>query len=700
MSNQVNTAESPGVITLPTPSGYQERIIGQVSQCVLRDDRDALVVAPTGAGKTLMLSRIGKAIAEADPDHVVLIMTHRRNLHAQMTGNPSADTEKERLGEVRWASGIKPGTIADSRDGGVNLNSQVLVCMVGSTASFLEKNRNAFDGKKVVVIGDEIHHSSEAAETRDDQGDYAKVQEMLPGSKLVGFTATDYRGDGDKLHSRMEKAPRFVVAVEETEKAGRTVAAKTIVSKAKLSNGMSPNDLYEDFARKGKKDEASSEMKKCKDARYYDECLDDWEALVSCKTIGEGTDVPKNGYSTIAFTDSVEEIGIVTKKFNRRFGKGTAVMISSDFGRDHNDAAMKAYREGKAKVLVSCKMIGEGTDVPKTSCVMSFNSSITRGDMNQFVGRSVRADEGKEYGLFLDCGTGTARHGKIEEQHKIQSVRAHALSKRKSQELMAINRAAPVSDGDWHVVPGEKQSIFFKRQEGGDFRAYVLRKDLMREDGRQVRQGVDAGRRFGAASDKYDRPLFSSQQLGEFIGEHLQQEASFISRAGGLRGRIYSAKARKELSDWKERLERDVAPAKNPVSTQRAALTMAAVRNDQKAVLGTKALLDNLDKMPASDSVPEALRLSGIAFRELASGDALPLGDREDLMRVGKNMGVTNFSDLSTKEIKNHALMTSLLLREVSSKDLPKAAASLVKGLGETLDKSDRLVEREKKRAR
>lgn len=625
----------------PEKSDYQKRIIDGASIAMTAGDTDALIEAPTGAGKTCTIAGMAEMITNLDENAKVLILTHRRNLFGQMAPNPNGKTLKEQAGEITFWGGMIAGSIAEKKLGGIDQDHKVVIGMVETAA-----NLDDLAGYTHIFI-DEAHHASEESAEREEEGSYASIIARLPNAKIAGFSATTFRGDEGKLHPRLERAQRFIVGVDETQQAGRTVPVKTHVSRARLSNGDTPTDLYNKEVENnlnGKS--ASSVMKQMKDDAYYDKTLNEWDRITKRTP-------------TIIFVDDVDEIKLVQKKMDEKFGPGTAVSIFGKQGDKANDTALAAYKNGKSNVLIACKMIGEGFDVPKTDNVVSFNSSISRGEMNQFVGRTVRFSEGKEFANFIDAGTGTARWGRIEEQHKLQSIRAHAFSDDESQMNTSIVMASPAREGNWHIVPGEQRSILFRRQADSSFNAIYLDHDVLSTDGRRANSEVDRGRKLNRLTDRNGLSAFSVAEMAAVVGEHVQKEAGFIARNAGLRGAGYVSSGKKLLASWRGAAEvfagDDVADSKEKL---REAAVRRHVRGDGGAQVGFKALSAVLSKQTKHRAVyREGLRLTAAALDEAAKTGQLSPSLTEEVRKASKSVMSQGTKKMTDKEADQHYIM-------------------------------------------
>jgi superfamily II DNA or RNA helicase len=665
---------------VPALSSYQDRSVDQGADQLVENDGDLLIEAPTGAGKTAILARLAKEVCARRNKGKVLILTHRRNLLRQMVGSPKADTLKERLGEIAFWNRESAGTIAEAGLGGINQDPSIVIAMVETAA-----NLKDLSGYTDIFI-DETHHASEESSSREEKGSYARIIDRCPDARLAGVTATSFRGDEGKLHPRLENAKRIVIGVEETQNEGRTVKAKTTISKAKLTNGMTPTALLQ-AEREGRLERsASAIMNESKGEDYYETSMQEWEQITG-------------GDATIGFVDSVNEIKLVTGYFNDTFGPGTAGMIHGGQADRENDQAIDDYKAGKIKVLMSCKMIGEGFDVPRTNNVISFNSSLSRNEMNQIVGRCVRSSGDKDKGNFIDCGTSTARHGLIEEQHKLQTVRALALSGYKADAARALARSSAAKGDDWSVAPGEKMSIFYRRHKGDKFEAFRVEHNLMRNEHRRVTGGNDAGRGLQRIYGPDDAPLMDMKQISVMVGEHVQDEAGFIARAGGLRGNAYVARGRREMLSWKVQLD-TFSPGKNLdgmkrlVSAQkREENVRKAVRGEKRSQIGLRAVFTTIERAKSPvGGLRESIHLSGVVLDEIAKLDNTPLGLRKEFSAIAYNVAASGVKKMNTEALMKYSVMLKATLGAAGLAGISPSAVKVTKNLGDAMHVSQNRV--------
>ena len=649
----------------PDLSGYQDRIVSQGAEAIVERDKDLMIEAPTGAGKTAILSKLAQKVLEREGGKV-LILTHRRNLLKAMAGDPDATEVKKRMGEIAFWTGDAPGTIAEQKLGGVNQDPGIVAAMVVSAA-----NLENLEDYSLILI-DEAHHASGESADREVAGAYANLIQRCPNAKVAGVTATTFRGDEDKLHPRLEAAERYVVGVEETQNEQRTVPIKTYVSKTRLKNGLTPSEVYEEKVRGKIAGSAAKLIKTAKDDDYYWSCIDEVKDV-----IGDG--------KTIVFCDDVDEVKDVTRLLKERFGEGAASMVYGEQGDKHNNSAMKGYAERDVQFLVSCQMIGEGYDVPETDSVLSFNSSLTRGQMNQFGGRSVRFTEGRTHGKYIDCGTGTARFGPLEEQHAIQTVRAAAFSGDAQEEVRALSRASAYGEDGWHVLPGKDKTLFYKRENESHYRGFQVIHDAMSENGKRAGKDVDRGRSFQPLLDQDGLSVLSTKTLCGIVGEHVQNEAGFIARSGGLRGQGYRRAGETMMKGWKGKLdELGQEPAVDSSAKRREAHIRSAVRGDRHYQVGLRATLGSLREAPNKEAaLREGLRLSGVALDEMNKLNGIPTGASKEMKVMTTYIGMKTSGKMSSSDLLGLSETVGSALSGIGSTSISKSGCEVASRLGE-----------------
>ena len=627
---------------------YQKRITQGTVKAAFDNDLDVLVQAPTGGGKSAMMADTSRLAVERGKR--VLILTHRKTLFRQLAGNPKRETQKEKEGEISWWSNLTPGTIADRALGGINQEPDVVVGMVETVSN----NLSILDQYDLVQI-DEAHHASNESDERQEKGSYAAIIDYLSDAKIVGYTANIFRGDGGKLHPRLENAHREVVSVEEAQAAGRIVKARTIIGKA-------PLDLTEAEEAAGKMPLTSADLmrqqlegrlgsasasamaKKMRGDAFYQHCVDDWDRLLDRR-------------KTIVFVDSIKEVDAVRARFDATYGEGTAVAIHGNKSFKDNEADIERYATGGADVLISCEMIGEGFDVPATDCVMSMNSSLSRPEMNQYAGRTLRASEGKVEGLFVDYGTASVKYGPIEVHHEFQDIDALSAMGTRAAGAIAIGRMAPVADGDWSVMTGEHKTLFMKNTPKG-YLLYDVNHHAEKDMNRRTRDPLHG---FGrVTNDDNQQVLMDAVALSKVMTDHARKEAAHYARQGGFKSKSYHDECKSVLTHYKGVFS---AYDKETSTSPDELLRRKIVKDDVRAVtrpginsrLVMKAVL--AAKTP-KEMVREGLALSGAALEVCAESPNMPLGLRSESRAMGSEFSDEKLKTASAKELYENAKAT------------------------------------------
>lgn len=661
---------------------YQARVAtGAIS--AVRRGGDVLIEAPTGAGKTATFARIAMELAGSGEK--VLILTHRKTLLQQMAGDPDAHDEKSRQGEISWwGMGQKTGRIADRDLGGIDQSADVVIGMVETVANHLGK----LEPYSVILV-DEGHHVSEISALAEEMGAYSQVLAFYDRAPVVACSATLFRGDGGKLHPRLEAAHREVVGIEEARAAGRIVPIRTIIGRAPLKTGKIPADLARDQIEGRLKSErsASAIIERERGEAYFDWVAEDWSRLARER-------------KTIAFVDRVKDIGILQARFDAIYGKGVAVGVHGDQSAEQNRDAISRYRTGEASVLIACQMIGEGFDVPSTDVVMSLNASLSRAEMNQFGGRATRAAPGKSEGIFIDYGTSSILHGRLEEQHEIQNVNALAAMGSAIAAAQVIGRMAPVILGDWQAVAGQERSFLMQRVEAG-YHVLEIRHGSERERGRRSgRHGPESmPRRFEHPT--HGCAALSVQDMATVLSSHATREAAFLARSGGFASDRYANLCADLLREKKGIM--DLLGVKNDPDRRRNAGHRARVRallgtatGDIQRAMGSKLVRRALEGATSGrEAVTEGLHLSVEIFGICAGDGRIPMGLRAEAREARETLRRENIDAMSPARLQREAIAATHIFEGICRSGAEPALTGVVSDIADPMKKGLRQLQLE-----
>jgi DNA repair protein RadD len=346
----------------------------------LHQNDNTLCVAPTGAGKTVMLSAITADFLK-HPDRKACILAHRDELTAQNQDkfkrvNPHLSTSIYDASEKSWSGAA---TFA----------------MVQTLSR--EPNLETLPSLDLLVI-DEAHHA------RADS--YMKVIEEAkkrnPLLKILGMTATANRGDKRGLRPIFSNVADQI-SIEELVASGHLVPPKTFIMDVGIQEAL------KQLKKKRTGDYDDGEVSSIMNTfpvneavvRTWKEKAGDRQTVVFCSTIQHACDVRQ------AFI----EAGVA------------CVMVHGEMGDQEREQTLLVYSSGAARVIVNVAVLTEGWDDPPTSCVILLRLSSYKSTMIQMIGRGLRIAPPEDYPhihkthcLVLDFGISTFFHGSLEDQ--------------------------------------------------------------------------------------------------------------------------------------------------------------------------------------------------------------------------------------------------------------------------------------------
>ena len=327
----------------------------------------ALLVMPTGSGKTVVFSEICRLAN--DKGKKVLILVHRRELVTQAS-------------DKLTKAGVKHGIIAagfDSSDHAVQVASvQTLIRRL---------NSESFTPDLIII--DEAHHAV--------AGSWDKILLYYKDAKVVGVTATPSRLDGRGLGSHFSTLVSGP-SVEQLTKLGflsqHRVFAPPVI--ADLSN---VKTRAGDYAN----DQLSAAM---------DRPTVTGDAVSHYRRLADGL-------PAIAFCCSIAHATSVCASFNAAGYR--AKLVTGNIKMEERDEAISGLADGRTQVLCSIDVVSEGTDVPAVSAAILLRPTQSEALYLQQVGRILRPQPGK-IAIVLDHVGSTLKHGFVDD------VRAWSLN--------------------------------------------------------------------------------------------------------------------------------------------------------------------------------------------------------------------------------------------------------------------------------
>ncbi|WP_240558522.1 DEAD/DEAH box helicase [Paracoccus contaminans] len=338
---------------------------------------NTLGVAPTGAGKTIMLSAVTGRMTGDGAKACVLV--RRDELTSQNRAkfarvNPDTETSVVDATTKSW-------------------HGQVTFAMAPTLSR--ASNLAAMPKLDLLVI-DEAHHAVAESYRRIID----RVRDANPEARVFGVTATPNRGDRKGLREVFDNVADQV-RLGELIASGHLVPPRTFVIDVGVQEQLrairKTTDDYDMGAVAAIMNRApiTEEV-----IRHWEEKAGDRQTVVFCSTVAHAVDV------ATAFNEA---------------GNPAAVVLG-DMGSTERKMVLEAYASGEIQVIVNVAVLTEGWDHPPTSCVVLLRPSSCKSTMIQMVGRGLRTVDPVEHPgvvktdcIILDFGISSLTHGTLEQ---------------------------------------------------------------------------------------------------------------------------------------------------------------------------------------------------------------------------------------------------------------------------------------------
>lgn len=374
---------------------YQQRSIDALYQWWTQRQGNPICTLPTGAGKSVVIAELCRVLFDTWPEEhprtVVLV--------------PSKELAEQNAAKLRamLPTHLSVGYYSAGLGRKVP-NADVIVATIGS----VYKDAHLLGNIKCVVI-DECHlvspNGADAGRYRQFLRDLGKLCKF----RVVGYTATPFRGDGvwltdgdDPLFSGMA----CNIPVQELLDAGhlaplvRPMDAMTTridTSGIKTTSG--------DFSLADLADR-----------------VQDYIPAAATEAVALAADRRK----WIGFTVTVANAHQLCGELNGH-GVKTAV-VTGDTPKVERDTLIERFRRGELRCLVTVLALATGFDVPDVDCILWLRPTQSPVLYVQGAGRGLRISPGKVDCLWLDFSDTTERLGPVD------TIKGRKRSRRKKDE--------------------------------------------------------------------------------------------------------------------------------------------------------------------------------------------------------------------------------------------------------------------------
>lgn len=359
----------------------RQKVFVEKSVAALRTHGNTLSVAPTGGGKTVMLS----GVACAEKWGAGCIIQHRDELVGQNRKtfwlfNREMPSDLFTAERKRWV-----------RDG-----------MTFAMIQTLARKDNLDTMPVLGFLGiDEAHHSASDSYLRVI--DHAL--KLNPNLKLFGVTATPNRGDRKALKGVFTNCADQIT-IKELIDTGFLVRPRTFV----IDIGVQ-DDLRR--VKRVASDFDMSEVERIMDKEVLnDRIVEEWRKVAGDRR-------------TVVFASTVAHAQHVAECF-RAAGVAAAV-VEGEMAAGDRERTLAAFDRGEIQIIVNVAVLTEGWDCQPVSCIVLLRPSSYKSTLIQMIGRGLRKVDPERYPgivkddcVVIDFGTSVLLHGSIEQEVSLE----------------------------------------------------------------------------------------------------------------------------------------------------------------------------------------------------------------------------------------------------------------------------------------
>lgn len=363
---------------------YQQEAVEAVWRS-MRDGNHPCVVAPTGAGKSLIIAEIARQARKWNGRSIIL--AHRKELLEQNASKIAKLLPGEKVGV--YSAGLK------RRD----TKPDIIVAGIQS----IYKRACLLDARHVCVI-DEAHLIS------PDEGTMYKefldeLQKINPSLRIVGLTATPYRtGEGSVTDGGILNDICYEVPVRRLLEEGYLCQ---LTNKPTTQVDMRAVDV-----RRG--EYVAKQME--------DAFTQGTRVQTACKEI---VSMAADRKSVLVFTCGVNHAQLVADELERLTGEDVG-LVTGETEPLLRASTLRRFQDGSLRWLVNVNVLTTGFDAPNIDCIAVMRATVSPGLFAQIVGRGFRIHPSKQDCLILDFGGNCQRHGPLDDPEYGRRVKSQS----------------------------------------------------------------------------------------------------------------------------------------------------------------------------------------------------------------------------------------------------------------------------------
>ena len=339
-----------------------------------------IVSAATGSGKSHLIAHLVEQAITTWPNQRIIMLTHSRELVKQNV---------EKLLNL-WPDA--PVGILSGGLGSHHYDAPIVFGTIGTAAKYADKI-----GYSTLGIVDECHRVDVK-----QQGQYRKFIDRMQAYnrrfRVVGYTATPFRGNGQWLHSGPEVLFTDIAA---------TVSMRKLLDDKYLSPLVNaPTKAIIDTSGVGT---AAGDYKLGELAAAADQ-----EAITRA-AVGEilRHAVEQDRRHALVFAVTIAHAEHIVAEFKMHYEKSVE-LVTGKTKQSRRDELLERFKAGDLKYLVNVGVATTGFDAPCVDLIALLRPTRSPVLAVQMAGRGTRIDEGKTDCLFIDFTSTLEQLGPID----------------------------------------------------------------------------------------------------------------------------------------------------------------------------------------------------------------------------------------------------------------------------------------------
>lgn len=448
---------------------YQQRGVADIRSAFARGRKTIAFVAPTGSGKTVIMTYIAHG-ATAKGNRMTLLV-HRQELIRQTA-------------KALNAMGVSFGVVAAGHEPDPKWPTQLAMIQT------LANRPDAIPPPNLLMI-DECHHSASES--------YRQIIARYPAAKALGLTATPQRLDGKGLGSIFEELV-MGPTVQELIDLGFLCRPKYFAP---------PTALDMTGVRK-----TAGDFNRAQTAERVDRPTITGSAVEHYARLCPGA-------PAVAFCASIKHAEHVRDQFTA--AGFPAASIDGTLSDDERVDRVDRLTDGRIKVLTSVDVISEGFDLPAVATAILLRPTESLALHLQQVGRILRPMEGKQ-AIVLDHVGNCMRHGLAEDPRewslagkvgKKKSVNGTQINLMTCPQCFTVHVPADCCPACGRVYPSNERKI---AQTEGDLEQLTAAKLAAEREAKEKRMAVGRAKSYAElkaiAKERGYSPKWAAMMMG------------------------------------------------------------------------------------------------------------------------------------------------------------------------------------------